>query len=102
MIIWWTTKLERQEVLESDVVLATYISDLIKKDIADNLHILVPKYMEPITHYLLSTTCINCKKPAFRLCRKRNGIFLAANDLQHVFYLQGFCTDLELNFINSS
>jgi hypothetical protein len=40
-------------------------------------------------------------KPAARLANERAGIVILASDLHHVFYLHGFVTDTELNFINS-
>lgn len=97
-LIWWTNQEECEAVGEQ--IEQSSVPDYLKSEFRSRVgrngrgRLWVPDHID------LKGIEWDTAKPASRLAESRGGIVLDADDSLLVFYLPGFLTDLELNFIN--
>jgi hypothetical protein len=97
-VIWWTSQYECEEVESMNLQLPEYIDVEFRSRLGRNGRgrLWVPENI-PVKGIEWDKS-----KPAARLCEKRAGIVLAKEHIKYVINLPGFCTDLELNFVNAT
>lgn len=96
LAIWWTSQEEEREVIGMGAhkSLPKYIKEQLASRQGRAGRLWAVEEMGTVS------VKWNKKKPVTRLCKNRAGIVLYEKDIAAVFYLAGFCTDLDMNIIN--